>query len=297
MSTGSATVPAVRTLDLTGALVELVGYGPPSEVRGRAPALAARCLALDRVLLARLDDGRLVAEALHLSDARAGARMLSTLQAQTVSLEYPLAEGEITRRRRAELIRSGEEPETSRYAFVEALGPGDYIAAPILLDGRVVGLLRGDCDVSARRLSAADVGALEDFALVFGVAYERAVLRTWLRAQREEMRQVAAWAGGRAGELEDRSISLAESTEQRPGPGGPSSEHARATLRDLLTRREIEVLELMVRGQTNSAIARDLVLSTGTVKFHVKNILRKLHAANRAEATSRYLRLTLGSSG
>ncbi len=33
------------------------------------------------------------------------------------------------------------------------------------------------------------------------------------------------------------------------------------------------------------------------MKFHVKNILRKLHAANRAEATSRYLRLTLQSSG
>jgi DNA-binding NarL/FixJ family response regulator len=64
-------------------------------------------------------------------------------------------------------------------------------------------------------------------------------------------------------------------------------------LRDLLTRREIDVLELMVRGDTNAAIARDLVLSVGTVKFHVKNILRKLNAANRAEATSRYLRMTL----
>ena len=49
----------------------------------------------------------------------------------------------------------------------------------------------------------------------------------------------------------------------------------------------------MVRGETNGQIARDLVLSEGTVKFHVKNVLRKLHAANRAEATSRYLRLTL----
>jgi DNA-binding NarL/FixJ family response regulator len=35
----------------------------------------------------------------------------------------------------------------------------------------------------------------------------------------------------------------------------------------------------------------------GTVKFHVKNILRKLHASNRAEATSRYLRLTLNRPG
>jgi DNA-binding NarL/FixJ family response regulator len=49
----------------------------------------------------------------------------------------------------------------------------------------------------------------------------------------------------------------------------------------------------MVRGETNGAIARELVVTEGTIKFHVKNILRKLHAANRAEATSRYLRLTI----
>jgi DNA-binding CsgD family transcriptional regulator len=34
-------------------------------------------------------------------------------------------------------------------------------------------------------------------------------------------------------------------------------------------------------------------VSEGTVTFHVKNILRKLHAFNCCEATSRYLRLTL----
>ena len=49
----------------------------------------------------------------------------------------------------------------------------------------------------------------------------------------------------------------------------------------------------MVKGETNADIARALVVSEGTVKFHVKNILRKLHASNRAEATSRYLRLSL----
>jgi DNA-binding NarL/FixJ family response regulator len=50
----------------------------------------------------------------------------------------------------------------------------------------------------------------------------------------------------------------------------------------------------MARGRTNSAVAAELVISEGTVKFHVNNILRKLHAGNRAEAASRYLRLTGG---
>jgi DNA-binding NarL/FixJ family response regulator len=63
-------------------------------------------------------------------------------------------------------------------------------------------------------------------------------------------------------------------------------------LRDPLTQREIDVLRLVTVGETNAGIARSLVISEGTVKFHVKNILRKLGASNRAEATSRYLQMT-----
>ena len=47
----------------------------------------------------------------------------------------------------------------------------------------------------------------------------------------------------------------------------------------------------MAEGATNLAIAERLVISEGTVKSHVKSILRKLRAANRAEAVSRYMRL------
>ena len=59
----------------------------------------------------------------------------------------------------------------------------------------------------------------------------------------------------------------------------------------LLTWRELDVLRLVADGETNRAIADALVISDGTVKFHVNSILRKLHVANRAEAVSRYLRL------
>ena len=56
------------------------------------------------------------------------------------------------------------------------------------------------------------------------------------------------------------------------------------------------MLELWSAARRTPSIARALVVSEGTIKFHVKNILRKLHAANRAEATSRYLRLSLGAT-
>jgi LuxR family transcriptional regulator, regulator of acetate metabolism len=47
----------------------------------------------------------------------------------------------------------------------------------------------------------------------------------------------------------------------------------------------------MAEGSTNKAIADALVISAGTVKFHVNSILRKLRVTNRAEAVSQYLRL------
>jgi DNA-binding NarL/FixJ family response regulator len=59
----------------------------------------------------------------------------------------------------------------------------------------------------------------------------------------------------------------------------------------MLTRRELEVVELMAQGASNSDIATALVISEGTVKSHVKHILRKLRAANRAQAVSTYMRI------
>jgi len=51
-----------------------------------------------------------------------------------------------------------------------------------------------------------------------------------------------------------------------------------------LTEREMEVLKLIAKGYTNSKIAEQLVISLGTVKGHVSNILSKLHLADRTEA-------------
>ena len=46
------------------------------------------------------------------------------------------------------------------------------------------------------------------------------------------------------------------------------------------------------RPHSNSEVGAALVLSLGTVKFHVNSILRKLAVANRAQAVARYLALT-----
>ncbi len=64
----------------------------------------------------------------------------------------------------------------------------------------------------------------------------------------------------------------------------PASEAT--TLGADLTRREQEVLALLVKGMSNPEIAERLVISRATVKVHVSSILSKLGVASRGEAIS-----------
>ena len=53
-----------------------------------------------------------------------------------------------------------------------------------------------------------------------------------------------------------------------------------------LTDREMEVLKLIANGSSNDQIAEQLVISVGTVKGHVSNILSKLHLVDRTQAAA-----------
>jgi two-component system NarL family response regulator len=53
-----------------------------------------------------------------------------------------------------------------------------------------------------------------------------------------------------------------------------------------LTRRELDVLRLVIAGEANKVVARRLSIATGTVKVHVRSIMSKLGARTRTEAAS-----------
>ncbi len=59
---------------------------------------------------------------------------------------------------------------------------------------------------------------------------------------------------------------------------------------DPLTGREVDIIRLVAQGLTNQEIAERLVLSEWTVRTHVRNILDKLHLANRTQAALYALR-------
>jgi DNA-binding NarL/FixJ family response regulator len=70
-----------------------------------------------------------------------------------------------------------------------------------------------------------------------------------------------------------------------------------ATDPDQLTERELEVLQLVVDGRRNKEIAAELGISENTVKYHLRNILDKLHARSRAEMVARAVRGGLVTDG
>ena len=62
-----------------------------------------------------------------------------------------------------------------------------------------------------------------------------------------------------------------------------------------LTQRELTVLRLIARGDSNLEIAEELFITEGTVRYHVSNVLGKLHLANRTQAALYALREGLAS--
>ena len=60
---------------------------------------------------------------------------------------------------------------------------------------------------------------------------------------------------------------------------------------DLLTKRELQILQQIAKGQSNKEVADKLHISEGTVKVHVKSLLKKCEAKSRVEAAVMYLEI------
>jgi LuxR family maltose regulon positive regulatory protein len=74
---------------------------------------------------------------------------------------------------------------------------------------------------------------------------------------------------------------------ERVSPTGGPPVSPEQALVEPLSARELEVLQLLALGKTNEEIARQLIVSRGTIKAHTASIYRKLDVANRTEAAAR----------
>ena len=60
--------------------------------------------------------------------------------------------------------------------------------------------------------------------------------------------------------------------------------------KNLLTKRELEVMNLLINGYNNSTISEKLCISKHTTKAHISSIYEKLNVKNRVQATVKYLK-------
>jgi DNA-binding CsgD family transcriptional regulator len=274
-------------LERAGEAVRRVGEMTGAEgLVARAAAELGANSDFHRVLLSEVDDSRLRPLALwSRTDPAAAEITLAQLREEPIVLEYPLLEYEVARDRSARLVDVAEAAGRTPTPLVAGLGWNGYAVAALTAGADTIGLLHADCDGGRRPLDAVDLEVVATYADGLSGAFERAVLRHTLALHRAELASAVQWMGGRVERLGD----LAGASGIGAARGGRSFS-SQAQVLGSLTRRELEVLRLLARGMTNLAIANALVVREGTIKYHVKNILRKLGATSRADAVSRFVR-------
>jgi DNA-binding CsgD family transcriptional regulator len=254
--------------------------GSPAGVLTRAAEELGRSSDFDRVLISRVADGALQPLTVWTSDGPDGDEaLLGELARHPIPLRYPLIEAETAQRHEPALVAVAESGPRALPRLGEVLGWDAYVVAPIRLEGKPVGLLHAARVGGHPPLGALDLELADVYANGLGQVFERAVLRAKLQRQSRQLQSAAQWING-------QMLRLSSEEPARTGPDLPGDEEQMA---ELLTARELEVLRLIARGRSNRAIATTLVLGEGTVKYHVKNILRKLRARSRTEAVSRYM--------
>lgn len=92
-------------------------------------------------------------------------------------------------------------------------------------------------------------------------------------------------------EFDGLEIHAPESSDTLSNPDDTGSAITPAGSRPDLTPRQLDVLQELVRGEPSKAIARNLGLSEGTIKIHLKSLFRALGVNNRSQAALKGLEI------
>lgn len=260
----AAGLARLRTLPGSAALVDNV-----------CEELVVRC-GFHRAVLSKVESRSWKPLILHHREGKESQPWFAEWANQRVPLTDTAPEAEMLSRRRPSLVYDTDDAPVYRPLIVKAGQSRSYALAPLLVGQDVVGFLHTDHHPLTRRVDESDRDVLWAFADGFSHIYERALLMERLRAHRDSVRELFFGAVDRVEELCESGAAAAHRMSEDTGVNRlPAVE---------LTEREAEVFDLMVTGATNQAIADRLVITEGTVKSHVKHILRKYGAVNRAQA-------------
>jgi DNA-binding CsgD family transcriptional regulator len=260
-----------------------------------APSLICE-LGFDRAIISRIEEGVWIPERAFVADDPEWTEAITRVGREHPKPLVPqLIETRLVRRRQPVMVYDVQQSPRVHRAIAEEARSSSYAAAPIMSGNRVIGLLHGDCYLHGRDVDADDLALLVSFAHGLQLALSRAAVVEQLQSLGDTLRGAAAGLDAVLLGVGDVALGQPRLGDARVVVDAPefvrtqlsASSQAARSVRDLLTDREFEVLELVALGRTNAAIASRLFISEGTVKQHVKHILRKLRVENRAEAVSR----------
>jgi DNA-binding CsgD family transcriptional regulator len=259
MSMGAAT----STLDPTarrGLREAVTAFRTPASARAlvdEAPGIIAG-LGFDRVLLSRVDDGVWRPEAMFVrSDPRWADAIMDAGRSEPTRLDT-VVETDVVTQGGVFAVDEVQTHPRVHPSIARVSRSDSYGVAPLTVSGEVVGMVHADFYFQRRKVHPDECDLLAVAAECLAAHLSRLLLIEHLHAVLDG----AGHGWGRP---------------PAPDPTLPAG---------TLTDRERDVMRLMAAGETNHGIARRLALSPGTVKTHVSHILRKLDAANRAQAVS-----------
>jgi DNA-binding CsgD family transcriptional regulator len=253
-------------------------------------------MGFSRVLFSRIQDGMWVTRSAFAgADQKMAAMMVEAGLAHPRQLVNPLLEWEMVQRGFPILVTNAQTDPRVHPELATVTRSAAYVAAPVFCWGKPIGLVHADRHIDAAGVTEFDRDVLGTFAAGLGLAFERNTMIDRLRAMRQAAEEHLRLAESLA---DDFTVDVLESAGPGPStvedligpdPGTRAMVDGYAThhLHDL-TAREAEVLRAIAAGKTNAQVAASLFVTEGTVKSHVKHILRKMGASNRTEAVAKY---------
>lgn len=285
----------IRALGSIRQRMLLSGHNDPATLLRAAAEAACKASGLDRAMVFKLQSGRLHATSTYFSSNEQWAADCQTRAEQiAIPLVPGLLEAEVVRRRMPALVFDAQQDPQAYQPIVGMIRTRAYVATPIFVNGQIAATLHLDAYDSGRELDALDRDIAADLALSIGQALERVVTLQQLLHQRAVLENLTCHTEAQlrtiAGSGELTNVAMSHLTVQPDLSSQPSDDRAGRSMRlvHTLTRRELEVLQLMSTGATNADIAAHLVVAEGTIKTHVKRILRKLNVGNRGQAVAHY---------
>jgi DNA-binding CsgD family transcriptional regulator len=270
--------------EIRGALSGLRGLSP-SDMIYNAPLVLSRRMSFRRTMISTIRGSLWLPQHLHIEGATGdpdSRRFLEFVDGAQFQLSVAPLETELVRKRTGALVTSPADDKRTFKKIVEVACCAGYVATPIVVQGRVIGMLHADRPEAHGSVTADHLDQLEAFAECLSIAFESAVLEEKSARQRSEVDNLCA-----------RVDDLVEEV------GNPAGAVATDLRRDVvrrttqpqpdlraLTPREREIMEHVATGATNGQIARCLVISEGTVKSHLKHIAKKLNTPSRAAAVA-----------